>query len=236
MQYPFFSSSHSFIFISIKFSAHTQRTYCEFKDYNRIDFSSINQQFNLFDSTPIFTTNDVDQQLSVLDGLVYELHALVPTRRTRSYSYRDPWMNSSEIYLARSNRDIAYGDFLRNRTENNWKAYCILRNRAKAVIRRARSSYGERLFSESNNSKLWRNIRKLGAISPPDSDRNVLDVEEIARVLSNNFGPNNCDPSLLLANSNDYIGSFSFNPVTEFDLYMALNSIKSNSVGHYFIP
>lgn len=235
LQYPFFSSYHSFIFISIKFSSQICNDWIEIKDYNRINYDDLYQHFNLFDVSPIFSSNDVNLQLSSINDLVNDLHSFVPISRVKSNSNDSNWMNSREISEARSSRDQAYGTYLRVRTEANWRIYCRLRNKTKSIIRKARKVYGKNLFTDVDNTQMWSRIRRLGCVGREDSELDGSDVEFIATNFLNNLNPNHLG-EFDFDNFMENYNSFSFNPITEYDLMLATNSIKSNATGYDKIP
>lgn len=235
MFFPFFSSHHSLIFVSLKFSPKVQRQGIELKDYNRINYDEFIQFVNDFNVSPIYRTNNTDLQLSTLNDLVNGLHNLVPTFRTKSKSNDLNWMKSREIVQARLSRDSAYRAFLRDRSENNWKIFCKLRNKVKSIIRRVRRNFGKDLFTGVDNTQMWSKIRRLGCTGRESPELNESDIESIATGFLDNLNPNFLG-SYNFENFEDSLNSFSFNTITEYDVLVAINSIKSNSVGYDMIP
>lgn len=235
LQFPFFSSHHSFVFISINFEPQFRQVLTEYKDYDKANFDSLCQQFNQMRILCPSLMNDVDSQLHNIDAIVENLHSLVPTYRSRPSVNIHIFMRSLAITRARKERDLAYGVYLRNRTSVNWRAYCRLRNKAKSIIRRIRRNYGGRLFSGCNNSQIWGKLRKLGCIGRETTQLNNSDIDIIATNFLSNMCPNNYG-IFDIDNSVDNSDSFSFSPITEYDLFIAVNSIKSNAVGYDNIP
>lgn len=232
---PFFSSYHSLIYISLSFSPEVNSSDIELKDYKLINYDQVGQYMDQFDSTPIFCTNDVDVQLSILNDLVNDLHDFVPTFNTKTDSNDINWMKSREIVQARVLRDSSYRTYLRDRTDDNWRHYCKLRNKAKSVIRRVRRNYGKNLFSNVNNAQLWSNVRRLGCVGRETPQLDETLVESIANGFLNNLNPNNLG-KYNFENFVDGPNCFSFNTITEYDVLVAINSIKSNAVGYDMIP
>lgn len=233
--FPFFSSHHSLIYISVIFSPKMNENSIELKDYNRINYDQFGQYVDQFDTSPIYSTNDVDMQLATLNDLVNDLHSFVPTFKTKPNTNDISWINSSEIILARSLRDTAYRTYLRDSTADNWRSFCKLRNKAKSIIRRVRRNYGKSLFSNVDNSQMWHNVRRLGCVGRESAELNEVDVESIATGFLNNLNPNNLG-NYNFENFIDGANSFSFNIITEYDIFLAINSIKSNASGHDMIP
>ncbi|KAI8124827.1 putative RNA-directed DNA polymerase from transposon BS [Lucilia cuprina] len=235
IQFPFFSSHHSFIIISIRFSARLRENWIEFKNYNKINYNQITQCTQVFDISPIFTTNDVSLQLSTLDSLINTLHDTVPVIRVKAGTTDNEWINSREIVTARNARDSAYGFYLRERSMENWRNYCKLRNKAKSVIRRVRREYGQRMFEGAEGSRIWCRLRKLGCIGRNRPQYDESEVENIAAIfLSNQSFDNDSNFNIndLVSNQN----SFSFSSITEYELSLAINKIKSNAIGCDKIP
>lgn len=234
LQFPFFSSHHSFIYVSVMFTSHHHANCTEHKDYNRINLDEMYAFLSQFEGSQMFFTNDVDSQLSILNNLVENLHFLVPTSRIRSgFDYN--WMMSDKVIMARRERDLAYGAYLRNRTDLNWRSYCRLRNKAKSVIRKARYKYGKKLFAGVNTCQMWSRIRNLGCIGRENCELDENDIETIATIFLNNLNPGEHD-EFNFDNFIDNHNSFSFERVTEYDLLLAVNSITTNAAGHDNIP
>lgn len=52
--------------------------------------------------------------------------------RATNYYWND-WLKSSEIVYSRSLRAMAFTEYLGDQTPENWKTYCLYRNKAKTV-------------------------------------------------------------------------------------------------------
>ncbi|KNC30943.1 hypothetical protein FF38_04465 [Lucilia cuprina] len=89
------------------------------------DIDNITQCTQVFDISPIFTTNDVSLQLSTLDSLINTLHDTVPVIRVKAGTTDNEWINSREIVTARNARDSAYEGF-----EGNMVNECLKELRA----------------------------------------------------------------------------------------------------------
>ncbi|XP_075163384.1 uncharacterized protein LOC142236018 [Haematobia irritans] len=236
LQFPFFCSYHSFIYCSFKFSPTSHETYIEYKDYNRIHFDVLLNYFNQLQISSIFNTNDVDLQLSVLNCVIDDLHSLIPLSRKKANTDDCGWINDRSIKIARRERDVAYGEYLRDRSEGNWKIYCRLRNRAKATIRKARSRHGRAIFGGTDNSLIWKRARELGFVGRDIPDMNADEIESIATTFLDNLVPSNDSSNIDFDEFVENIESFSFRSVSIDELVSAVDAIKSNALGHDAIP
>ena len=157
----FFSFYHSFIYVSIKFELNFNTDVVYFRDYGRLNYNEITHYVDQFDISRIYYTNNVDMQLSVLNNLIEGVHNLVPFSPARSNPISNNWIYSSEITKARSLRDAAFKEYFANPTDETWKSFCKLRNKAKSVLRKHHRKYGDRLFTGVNNCYLWSRVSKL---------------------------------------------------------------------------
>lgn len=235
IQYPFFSSNHSLILLSLHFKCQPGEEWIEFKDYNKFKIDDYLEVVNEFDLRLIYDVHDIDCKLSILNNLINLLHSYVPTARIKANSNHQSWMNSQDIIQARIERDRAYSVFLRNPIDENWKTYKRLRNRTKGIIRKVRFQFGKSYFANVNGSQMWKKVRRLGCIGRENIEIDVNEVETLA----NNFLSNMCPSDNLSFDFDSFVDdadSFSFHPITEYELLSSLNSIKSNSLGYDSIP
>ena len=57
--------------------------------------------------------------------------------------------------------NAAFKEYFANPTDETWKSFCKLRNKAKSVLRKHHRKYGDRLFTGVNNCYLWSRVSKL---------------------------------------------------------------------------
>lgn len=88
-------------------------------DFKRIDWDGV---FNHLSSTSI--------------NHVTDFYSFVPIVRRQITCKVDDWLKSSEIVYSRSLRDMAFREYLRDRTPENWNIYCLYRNKANSVLRK----------------------------------------------------------------------------------------------------
>lgn len=218
----------------------SQVSYCdkfvEFRDYNNIDWVGFHNFLVSFDYEPIYTSLDVDLQLSTIDSLVSSLFSFVPLVKRRIIQKMDPWLYSKNVLLSRSLRDIAHKMYIANPTTDNWRIFCAYRNKAKLVMRRMKRNYSVSGFRNMDNSQVFKTLRESGCFgetSVPDVDVNAANSYFLCDRLSDTDDEVNLHNLLSTSDVND---SFSFDCIFEYDIFKAMKCIKSNSIGVDGIP
>ncbi|XP_065359864.1 uncharacterized protein LOC135953785 [Calliphora vicina] len=180
-------------------------------------------------------SNDVELQSSVLSSLINSLYNFVPVVRRRIRQDDNSWMNSRDILLATSLRNLAYSAFLSDKSTFNWNVYCRYRNRAKNVIRREKRRFYTSLFSGLDGPGLWRVLKGSGVMG---SNERVCDlnVDDINNYFVNVIPSSNNDINFDFGSFENVDGSFSFRCVSEYEFYEAVCRVKSRSVGVDLIP
>lgn len=87
-----------------------------------------------------------------------------PISKIKSNVNDSIWLKSRKTVQGRSERNFAYRIYFRNRTNENSRSYYKLRNKAKFIINNENCKYGAHLFTNSDNTGMSQNIRKLGCI------------------------------------------------------------------------
>ncbi|KAI8117672.1 hypothetical protein CVS40_10499 [Lucilia cuprina] len=82
----------------------------------------------------MYLTGSVDEQLMLLNNGLQLLHSAVPLKRRMIRGCGNGWINAPEIRYQLSLRDLAYGAYLDNRTDANWRKSCRCKNKAKMII------------------------------------------------------------------------------------------------------
>ncbi|XP_075162722.1 uncharacterized protein LOC142235352 [Haematobia irritans] len=139
-------SHHALIYGSYRAMVSRSDDVIEYRDYRLIDWDKFFDCLTSFNYESIYTTSDVDHQLSIINDLVNRLFTCVPVVRRRMCRRKDSWMRSREVILARSLMDLAHMEFRKNPTEENGRIFRIYRNRCKLVMRRAKRNHNIREF------------------------------------------------------------------------------------------
>lgn len=228
-------SHHSLIFGSVDLAPEYQGTFFEYRHYGRMNWNSIFDFLVHFDFNWFYATSDVNQQFSVLDGVIKSLFSFVPLVRSRKVVKTDDYLRSPLVLCARSLRDIAYAEYMRDPSEDNGRIYRSCRNRAKAVLRNERRKHCITLFKDMDNSQLWKSVRSFGCVVDDNDESELVDVDAVNDYFVSNrmvnttgLGVSSSDP--------DTFNAFSFDCIFEYDFLKAMRQVKSNALGVDGIP
>ncbi|XP_046801036.1 uncharacterized protein LOC124418504 [Lucilia cuprina] len=108
-------SHHVLLFCSFYIRAERVNEYYEYRDFNLINWDELHLRLSNFDFSQFFS-GDVDYQCSSISNLTNLLFSCVPIVRKRIRYDDVDWMNSSNIRLALSLRDLSYRAYLSNRS------------------------------------------------------------------------------------------------------------------------
>ncbi|XP_075151199.1 uncharacterized protein LOC142225310 [Haematobia irritans] len=227
-------SDHALIFSSLLFEFASMTEYVEYRDYRNIDWDPLALYVDSFESSRIFNATDVDTKCTFLSALLSDLFNFVPTVR-KKLRRDENWMNSSHIRLARSLRDLSFSAFLSDRSQENWTTYRKYRNRAKAMIRKARRLHFSARFESLDSCDMWRILRRSGCVTDDFVETN-LDVECINSFFANGSALGSRIEEFDFDSFRESDSPFSFCGVNELELLEAMGKVKSRSVGLDGVP
>lgn len=221
-------SDHALIFAALDLTIERLPEFVEYRDFRNIDWDGLLLFLNELDTSLFFSAIDVDMKCSFICSLFNSLFSYVPVVKKMVRYENDSWMESRDVVLARSLRDLSFSAFQSDRSSDNWNTYCRLRNKAKSVIRRERRKHFTKLFSGLDSAGLWRVLKGSGCVGNDDV---VLDddVEAINAFFVSGGADDHEDVDF--DNFYDSDDCFSFRCVSEIELLEALNKVKSRSVG-----
>lgn len=227
-------SRHSFIYASFDVSISRVNQFSEYYDYNAADLVSLENMAASYHFDSFQYSGNVDVQANFLFTLLCNMHSTIPLRRKMiRMETHNSWINSTVIRDIMSARDIAYSNFCNNRTLANWRQFCRLRNRTKALMRKAKRSAHSEVFRNKSSKQIWNTLRSSGF----GTDLHVMDsinVNELNQYFSANQD-NSTSIDTVLDNIYGAEG-FSFRSVDLSELTIALQSVKSNCIGCDGLP
>lgn len=226
-------SHHSFIFISICIPLMPNVEFVEFKDYNNLDITLLEQHVLQHNFTSFYDNLDVDYQLLSFMNCINHLHSLVPIKRLKISPVGENWFNTPLINYHLSLRDLAFREYLRVPSRENWRSYCRARNKSKTVIRNAKRRAHINKFGKLDTSGLWKMLRSNGCIDSVDPVDN-LDPHDLNMEFSTYRSVDLVNP--FDSNLNFHDNGFSFHNIDFEDLRIALSNIKSNAAGPDDLP
>lgn len=227
-------SHHALIFATFKMNIEVIDRVIVYRDFGSIDWNSLHNYLSCFDFSRIFNSVDIDEKVSTFSSLMEVLYSFVPIRTKRVQSTDDRWIKSREVVLARSLRDLAMKDYDADPSEQRWKTFCKLRNRAKNVMRRVRRKYFANLFWGLDNCGLWRVLKRSGCVPTEgfvyDEDVDTLNLYFVGGLDNGEW------EGIDLDDFNNSVDLFSFHCIDENELLEAFNKVKSKSIGVDGIP
>lgn len=226
-------SDHSLIFASLHYNFQQPPEFFEFRDYKNIDWVGLFASLEDFDRYAVFNARDVDTKCALVSSLLNSLFSFVPTVKRKIRDCNDKWMESREIVLARSLRDLSYSAFLSCRSDEKWKTYCKYRNKAKSVIRRIRRNHFSKLFWGLDATGMWKVLKHSGYVGD-DNFNDDFDANEVNEFFVEGGGTHDDGSQFSCEGETD--SSFSFCCVNEFEIIEAISRVKSGSVGVDGIP
>lgn len=226
-----FVSKHDLIFASLNISK-IKAGSVSYRDYKNFDASRLNQEFQRMDWNSMLSITDPDIFLDIFNNRLKFLHdELIPLRKSKPKV--NPWFNH-EIEKAIIDRNVAYSNWKRSRSETSGAHFKSLRNRVNMLIRDAKHQYDRERFNADLPSKqLWSNVKKLGVSKSQSTDcGSNFDVDEMNKYFTDNFTIDNSTRFEISGRSD----GFRFRFVEDFEIINALHEIKSNATGLDGIP
>ncbi|XP_075163250.1 uncharacterized protein LOC142235883 [Haematobia irritans] len=227
-------SKHAFIFISLDILPQRCNEFYEYYDYNNYDMEVLQRKFIAADFGRIHYESDVNLQMSIFTRGLGMLHTAFQKKVNLIRYTSDNWLCSPVIRYHQSMCDLAYREFLRDRSDLNWRTYCRLRNRCKRIKRNIKKSVHFRLFNKGSSPRdLWKVIRDNGL-----GLRNEINYLSVSSAylndMNSSFVNSQSDTTgsvedFLHSFGNEY--GFSFSNITLSELYTGFYSVKSNAAG-----
>ena len=221
-----FASMHDLIFASLNIMKGKPKAVA-YRDYKNFDANRLKEAFLNMDWNGMLSIADPDMFLGIFNSRLKFLHdTFIPIRNSKPKD--NPWYNH-EIEVATIDRDIAYSNWKRSRSESDSAHFKRLRNRVNLLIRDAKQHYDcERFNVNLPSKKLWSNIKKLGVTKSRTSDcSSNFSVDEINSYFADNFTVDNTSSSPTLGRTN----GFNFRLIEDYEIVNAVHEIKSNAMG-----
>jgi hypothetical protein len=195
---PSCKTMHDLIYGSMKFpvaDSTAEKPYF-FRDYSCIDAAALRQDVESLDWTPIYSTENVDDQVGFFGAAVSDLFSKhVPLKRGRRRSSINPWFNV-HIQKAIIDRNIVYRTWRIERTDEIHNVYKYLRRKVHSLVRAAKRDYMSKFLNPNLPSKtLWKNLDVLGIRKDEQAPLNLnLDSLNTIFAANSSFRPLICPP------------------------------------------
>lgn len=230
-------SEHDLLFCTynISFSYNIAPMSFQFKDFRSIDIDSLHTAASSIPWEQCRLKSDPNDKLKCLQLFLAHLYdTYVPIKTVSIRNKACPWFTSAVLSALKS-RNKLYSKWKQNRSQLNWVAYKVARNKATYIVRESKRNYYSSKLSTSLPPKmLWKNLRNIG-IGNKGCSNCPLDPDE----LNNYFLANNAEPSGL-----EFVFSLDahaqhqaeFEVVSEDEVLSILASFKSNATGEDGVP
>lgn len=226
-------SRHDIIFGSLNISRNLRvESPKHYRDFNRVDMALLESAVDAIDWSLLYSISDADLALEFLNQRLLELFDLsVPVRISKPRN--NPWFNDT-ILNAMTERNIAYDLWKNTKSAENLNQYRTLRNRVTNLINIAKKNFISNSLNLPSSSKiLWKKLKNIGVHSSNIQCNQFNNtVDEINASFGSNFTNDTFSLPVPPLNEN----GFSFSNVTEAQIYLAMNSIKSDAIGLDNIP
>ena len=230
-------SAHDIIFIaySLQCPKLTRKT-ITYRDIKRIDSATLLEDAIQMPWNTVWSLHSIDEKVEALNDLIlqlYDRHAPLKTKLVKRPPA--PWMTDT-VRKFMTERDKAYKTYRRNKSEENFNYYKLLRNKTTQAIRNAKLRHLYNFIEpKTNSSELWRNLNRMG-IGKTDTQVDKLPVS--LDTLNDHFTnitaiPTNKEQTmnqLRLTNPPDR-ENFHFSYITDHDVIKALRRIKTKAEG-----
>ena len=128
------------------------------RNYSKYDPEALKRELSLDKMEPLYQINDVNKAwyfLRKVLTILFNKHAPMITKRVKGSFC--PWL-TPEIKQLMNRRDKLLRKCRKSKSEEDWHAYKMLRNRCTSEIRKARSMYHQALLTE--NEKIQKDFGK----------------------------------------------------------------------------
>ncbi|XP_011686376.1 PREDICTED: uncharacterized protein LOC105449078 [Wasmannia auropunctata] len=204
----------------------------DFKDFNVDSFIN---ELNACNWSEVYQTNDIDGKMELFNNFLmhcYDRHA--PLKTIQHKHLPGPWL-TTDIKAIMRERDLARRRWRRHKTDINYELYKTLRNRARMLVRAAKSAYYNKILDDTRESRaLWKRLRHLGLIKQRSVEvRLLFPVEEL-----NNYFSGAPNSQQVESVNKIYLGEeiygdtkFYWSDITPRDICSAIRRNKSMAIG-----
>lgn len=226
-------SHHALLLASFDIKMPPIVTQFSYRDFNSIDVNDLNTQCENAGFDVIFDIENVDEQTEIIMSNVNNLFdKIVPMKTAQFNNSKPPWF-TQDIKLNMTIRDIAFKEYLKDRTNAKWTIYSKLRNKTNLLIRKSKLIFSEKYFdAKQPNSKLWKKIKCAGVID--DQSHNSDNISFNRDEFCDYFASIQSHMPVERFDNNmpEHENPFNFHDVTPDEVIKSILSISSNASGN----
>lgn len=240
---PTFKSRHDILSVTIELfkPAHPSSSYT-FRSYNKISPEDISSHLLGCDwsaFSPPVQELDIEQGLLTLTNNVQEaIEVLAPEKTVNPAKKKVPWLNT-ELELLLAKRDATLRRYSRTGHRYLLEEFFNISNVAEERLEMARCAFMHNKINEvlESNKNFWKELRNLGLLPGTSDALHGFMPDE----LNDHFAGISISPNEDLEALHQQVNlspseGFSFQPVTENDVTLAVSHFKTQARGEDGIP
>ncbi|XP_031341035.1 uncharacterized protein LOC116169148 [Photinus pyralis] len=235
------NTDHLLTFCNIGVSSKVKQSHnFTFRNFKKIDIDSFVLDAERINWQLIDQCEDLNKGAKMLNDFILELFDLhAPFIKITPRKNYKPYITHNIIEMIRL-RNKAHRIFLKKRTEASRQYYCEIRNYVKSAITREKKAFVQYMLNsnKSNSRKVWYHLQQLGVRTKKSATNEIpaslQDPATMNEYFLNIAGDSTIDLNLIqFFNSTVRCknASFTFNSITEQDIYSALKNISSKAFG-----
>ena len=158
------------------------------RNYKSYNPEAMNCDFDRVCWSPVMTAPDVNTALNIFNCIVkdiFDKHARTIEKRTKSHPCQ--WINQ-ELKNFMDQRDKLHRKAKQSKSDDDWNAYKILRNKCVNMQRKAKGIYHKNKIDENhlNPKKFWKTVKEIFPTKPGTHNSNA-NIASNNRNLANDF-------------------------------------------------
>ncbi|CAG9113625.1 unnamed protein product [Plutella xylostella] len=231
-------SKHDLIFCSYRLRIPKPKPVVLFqRNFTKLDAEKLRSdaaQIQWSDMQDLPDVNDKVEFLCTNIIKLFDTHA--PVRPVKLKHRPTPWINDTiRKFMVR--RDRAFRRYKMSRTDENWTACKVARNRCNQMCRNAKRRYIAEQLELSSPAGIWKFLRSLGVGKPPKQDEHIpFDLNNLNKHFASSSTVDTFTKTLTLNHIQNMptpdIDTFNFAPATAEEIRKIILSLKSKAVGH----
>ena len=240
---PTFRSRHDILSVTIDlFKPECPSSSYSFRSFSKISPEEINMHLQGCDwsvFSPPIPDLDIEQRLSTLTGNIQEaIDSLAPDKTVHPRKKKVPWLNTEhELLLAK--RDATLKRYDRTGQRHLLEEFFNISNSAEEKMEIARCAFMHNKISDvlDSNKNFWKELRNLGLLPGKcDALHGFMTDELNDHFAGISISPHEDLEALQRQVQAAPIDGFSFQPVTENDVILAVSHFRTQARGDDGIP
>lgn len=231
-------SQHDLIFASLDFDVAEPLTTTTYRDYVNFDAQSLKDAVLCIPWNRFYEFSEPEESVDFFTDQLKTVHdAYIPLRTRSNRKKANAWFTAT-VQRSMLERDLAYKDWQHATPDSKAQKrqlYNFLRNRANALVKRAKEQHLNGFLSNTNSNTLWKRVRSLGIGKEKAQHVCEFDPDQINQMFLSNFTVNSTGDGFSRRRLPTPF-NFSFRPVQYWEVVNAIYDIGSNAAGLDGLP